>query len=98
MRDLGRVGRALRRLQRLGDHLPAEHAADAAGLALPTIQVGVDLLDVEQLGEAGSERLGWRVEGGVEVHAPQYPAARASRSAWKLASPNSSARTRARFM
>ena len=121
VRDLGRFGRSLRRLQRLRDHLPAEHAADAAGLAGAAIEIGVDLLD-RQIDQARVARRGrrgrrcpcvsscassgsskrWRVcvpaldwlgaEGG------QYPAARASRSAWKLASPNISASTRARFM
>ena len=56
----------------------------------------VTLLDVEQIDQALGKRLGRRTGWGVDIH--QYPAARASRSAWKFASPNISARTRARFM
>ena len=93
MGGLGPLDGTLRGLQCLCDNLAAEYAADAAGKAGTAIEIGVDLLDVEQGGELGDE-LGGR--GRVQVH--QYPAACATVSAWKLVSPNSSARTRARFM
>lgn len=58
MRHAPPVGRSLRRLQRLRDHLPAEHAAHPAGLSGPAIQVGIQLLDVEQRGKLVDQRLG----------------------------------------
>ena len=58
MRGLVALDRALRGLERLADHLPAEHAADAAGLARAAIEIGVDLLDIEQVGELGDQLLG----------------------------------------
>ena len=45
MGELVVLDRALRRLERVGDHLAAEHAADAARLAGAAIQVGIDALD-----------------------------------------------------
>jgi hypothetical protein len=86
--DLVVLNRALRRLQRLRDHLTAEHATDPAGLARAAEQVGVDPLDVEQRDEFGDEfvRCAVRI---VPHRAPvpalrasgQYPLWRASRSA-----------------
>ena len=91
VRDLVAVHRSLSGLESLCDNLPSEHAADAAGKAGAAIEIGVDLLDVEEGGEQLDELGGSRFRH-------QYPAACASALAWKLASPNSSARTRARFM
>ncbi len=45
------LDRSLRRLQRLRDHLPAEHPTAAAGLAGAAIQIGIERLDVEQRDE-----------------------------------------------
>jgi hypothetical protein len=45
------IHRALGGLERLRDHLAAEHPADAAGEAGAAIEIGVDLLDIEQRGE-----------------------------------------------
>jgi hypothetical protein len=49
------LDRALDGLEGLGDDLAAEHAADAAELAWAAVQVGLQLLDVEQGGELGYE-------------------------------------------
>ena len=64
MRDFGRIGRALRGLQRLRDHLPAEHPADTVALAPAAIQIGVDFLHVEQVDQFGGE-LGRGRNGGI---------------------------------
>ena len=58
MSHLWRVGRALRRLERLRDHLAAEDAADAALRPAAAIEIGVDFLNVEQINEIGGQSLG----------------------------------------
>ena len=59
---------ALGGLERLRDHLSAEHATDPAGLAFPAVEVGVDLLDVEQVDELGGEGFGrFGAGGGIVV-------------------------------
>src|SRR3546814_8957988 len=56
MCGLGRLGRALCGLESLRDHLPAEHAPDAAGQAAPAIEIGIEFLDREQIDEGIGER------------------------------------------
>ena len=64
MRGAWRIGRALRCLQRLRDDLSAEHAPEPVIAADAAIQIGVDLLDIEQIDEV-LRKLGGR---GQVVH------------------------------
>ena len=69
MCHLGGLGRSLRRLERLGDHLPAEDAALAAGAPGAAIQVGVDLLDIEQCDQALGQLFRGETGAGGTIHA-----------------------------
>ena len=70
--------RPLRSLQRLRDHLTAEHPAPSPGQPRATVEVGVDLLHIEQADEVGRKLVRGR-RGPVVGHSLSFvPAAGAA--------------------